>query len=67
MKIIKLKIEDVVYFLTEQAHEHLVELPCPYEMEVLRLSHVAIDTVSMRILKCRMRIEDVIISGLENL
>lgn len=67
MKVITLKIENVLYFLSEDAYKRLIEDENPSKMDIKRMSEVVIDTELLEILKCRKRIEDVVVFGLENL
>lgn len=66
MKVITLKIENVLYFLSESAHKHLIHIDNPSKRVIEQLSEVVIDIELLEIIKCRKRIEDVVVFGLEN-
>ena len=67
MRVITLKIENILYFLSEDAHKHLIKIDNPSKGAIQQLSEVVIDTELLEIIKCRKRIEDVVVFGLENL
>ena len=67
MKVITLKIKNTLYFLSETAHKQLIQLDNPGEKVIQQMSEVVIDTELLEIIKCRKRIEDVVVFGLENL
>lgn len=66
MKVITLKIENVLYFLSESARKHLIHIDNPSKRVIEQLSEVVIDIELLEIIKCRKRIEDVVVFGLEN-
>ena len=59
-------IDNALYFLSESAHKHLINIDNPSKRVIEQLSEVVIDIELLEIIKCRKRIEDVVVFGLEN-
>jgi hypothetical protein len=64
--MVKLKIDGLVYFLTKDSHELLIESPNSSILMIQRLALAIIDPSKCEVVKSRYTLEDVFTKALED-